>query len=82
MYLEVLAKYLCPSDKGPGESGLSQGLESHHLSEYSSQDTASLQEEADSQSSRFSSRDVTPHTSVSERIQGRVLKKARKGARL
>ena len=26
----------------PGESGLSQGLESHHLSEYSSQDTVSL----------------------------------------
>jgi hypothetical protein len=62
----------------PGESGLSQGLESHHLSDYSSQDTVSLQEEADSQSSRVSSRDVTPHTSVSERIEGRVSKKARK----
>jgi hypothetical protein len=61
----------------PGESGLSQGLESHHLSDYSSQDTISLQEEADSQSSRVSSRDVTPHTSVSERIEGRVSKKAR-----
>jgi len=61
-----------------GESGLSQGLESHHLSDYSSQDAASLQEEADSQSSRVSSRDVTPHTSVSERIDGRVSKRARK----
>ena len=62
----------------PGESGLSQGLESHHLSDYSSQRTLSLQEEADSQSSRVSSRDVTPYTSVSERIEGRVSKKARK----
>jgi hypothetical protein len=61
-----------------GESGLLQGLESHHLSDYSSQDTVSLQEEADSQSSRVSSRDVTPHTSVSERIDGRVSKRARK----
>jgi hypothetical protein len=34
------------------ESGLSQGLESHHLSDHSSQDAASLLEEADSQSSR------------------------------
>ena len=36
----------------PEESGLSPGLEGHHLSDYSSQDTLSLQEEADSQSSR------------------------------
>ncbi len=47
----------------PGESGLPRGLE---------------QEEADSQSSRVSLRDVTPHTSVSEQIEGRVSKKARK----
>lgn len=38
-----------------GESGLSQGLECQHLSSYSSQDTISLQEECDSQSSRVSS---------------------------
>ncbi|KAM0127296.1 hypothetical protein ACHAP3_008864 [Botrytis cinerea] len=40
----------------PVESGLSQGLESHHLSGH---DVAVL-EEADSQPSRVSSRDVTP----------------------
>jgi len=37
-----------------GESGLSQGLESHHLSDQSSYDAAFL-EEADSQSSRVGS---------------------------
>jgi hypothetical protein len=42
-----------------GESGLSQGLESHHLSDHSSQDAASMLEETGSQSSRLSSRDVT-----------------------
>jgi hypothetical protein len=47
-----------------GESGLSQGLESHHLSNQSSYDAASL-EEADSQTSRAGSRDVTPDTSLS-----------------
>ena len=60
-----------------GESGLSQGLESHHLSDQSSQDAASLQE-AGSQSSRVGSRDVTPDTSLSQRIEGGVFKKPRK----
>jgi hypothetical protein len=62
----------------PGESGLSQSLESHHLSDYSSLDTVSLQEDAGSRSSRVSLRDVTPHTSVSEGNEGRLSKKARK----
>jgi len=61
-----------------GESGLSQGLESHHLSGYSSQDAACLPEEADSQVSRISSPDVTPHTSVSEQVEVRASKKPRK----
>jgi hypothetical protein len=65
---------------GPGESGLSQGLESHHLSDQSSRDAASL-EEADSQSSRIGSRDVTPHTSQSQRIEGEHSKKQRKRGR-
>ena len=63
------------------ESGISQGLESHHLSDHSSQDAASLQEETGSQSSRLSSRDVTPDTSLSQRIGGRVTKKLKKRAR-
>jgi hypothetical protein len=61
-----------------GESGLSQGLESYQLSGYSSQDAESLLDQADSQASRVSSRDVTPHTSVSERVGVRVSKKPRK----
>jgi hypothetical protein len=60
-----------------GESGLSQGLESQ-LSGYSSQDAESLPEDAGSQTSRISSRDVTPHTSVSERVGARVSKTSRK----
>jgi hypothetical protein len=52
----------------PGESGLSQVLESHNLLEPSNQDASSLLEEADSQSSRVG--DVTPETSVSQRIKG------------
>jgi hypothetical protein len=48
----------------PGESGLSQGLESHHLSDQSSHGAASL-EEAVSQPSRVGSQDVTPDTSLS-----------------
>jgi hypothetical protein len=62
----------------PGESGLSQGLKSHHLSDQSSHNTASL-EEADSQSSRVGSRDVTPDTSLSQRIDGKAFKKPKKG---
>jgi hypothetical protein len=61
------------------ESGLSQGLESHHLSGYSSQDAASLLEETGSQSSRVSSRDVTPDTSLSQKIE-RASKKLKKRA--
>ena len=53
----------------PGESGLSQALESHNLSELSNQ------EEADSQSSV---RDITPDTSMSQKIEGGVFKKPRK----
>ena len=64
----------------PGESGLSQGLESHHLSNQSSHDAASLLEEADSQSSRVGSRDVTPDTSLSQRIDGKAFKKPKKRA--
>ena len=64
----------------PGESGLSQGLESHHLSNQTSYDAASL-EEADSQSSHVRSRDVTPDTSLSQRIEGRAFKKPRKRGR-
>jgi hypothetical protein len=64
----------------PGESGLSQGLESHHLSDQSSHDAASL-EEADSQSSRVGSRDVTPDTSLSQRIEGGAFKKPKKRGR-
>ena len=47
----------------PGESGLSYGLESHHLSNQSSHDAASLLEEGNSKSSYI--RDVTPDTSIS-----------------
>jgi hypothetical protein len=59
-----------------GESGLSQGLESHHLSDQS-HDAASL-DEAGSQSSRAGSRDVT---SLSQRIDGKAFKKPKKRAR-
>jgi hypothetical protein len=61
----------------PGESGPSQGLESHYLSDQSSRGTASL-EEADSQSSRVGSRDVTPDTSLSQRIDGKAFKKPKR----
>jgi len=63
-----------------GESGLSQGLESHHLSDHSSYDAASL-EEADRQASHVGSRDVTPDTSLSQRIDGKAFKKPKKRAR-
>jgi len=64
----------------PGESKLSQELESHHLSDQISHDAASL-EEADSQSSRVSLRDVTPDTSLSQRIEGGACRKPRKRCR-
>lgn len=62
----------------PLESGLSQGLESQYLSD---QDTASLLEETRSQSSRVSSRDVTPDTSLSQRMGERAPKKLKKRGR-
>ncbi|KAL7938316.1 hypothetical protein V8C35DRAFT_148512 [Trichoderma chlorosporum] len=65
----------------PRESGLSQGLESHHLSNKSSHGVASILEEVDSQSSRVSLRDVTPDTSLSQRIDGEAFKKPKKRAR-
>jgi hypothetical protein len=65
----------------PGESGLSQGLESHHLSYQSSHGAASMSEEADSQSSRVGSRDVTLDSSVSQRIEERAFKKPKKRGR-
>ena len=64
----------------PGESGLPQGLESHHLSDQTSHDALSL-EEADSQSNRVDSRDVTPDTSQSQRIEGGAFKKPKKRGR-
>lgn len=65
----------------PPESGLSQALESHYLSDNSGHDTASLLDETRSQSSRASSRDVTPDTSLSQRMGRRAPKKLRKRAR-
>jgi hypothetical protein len=66
---------------GPPESGLSQGLESHYLSDNSGHDTASLLEETGSQSSRVSSRGVTPDTLQSQRMGGTASKKLKKRAR-
>jgi hypothetical protein len=63
-----------------GESGLSQGLESHHLSDQTSHDAGFL-DEADSQSSRVTSRDVTPDASLSQRVDGKAFKKPKKRAR-
>jgi hypothetical protein len=63
-----------------GESGLPQELESHYLSDQTSHDAASL-EEADSQSSRVGSQDVTPDTSQSQRIEGGAFKKPKKRGR-
>jgi hypothetical protein len=64
-----------------GESRLSQGLKSHHLFNQTSHDAASL-DEADSQSSHVGSRDVTPNTSLSQRMEGGEFKKPRKRGRL
>lgn len=68
------------SQRSEFESGLSQGLESHHLSDQSSFDAAS-QEDADSQSSRAASPDVTPDTSLSHGAQERAAKKPKKSGR-
>ena len=74
-------KFEVSQQSEPGESGLSQGLESHYLSDQSSHDAASLLEDADSQPSRVGSRDVTPDTSLSQRIDGKAFKKPKKRAR-
>jgi hypothetical protein len=60
------------------ESGLSQRLESHHLR--TSHDSAS-QAEVESQSGSVVSRDITPDTSQSQRIEGGAFKKPRKRGR-
>lgn len=60
-----------------GESGISKGLESHHLPDQTSRDASSL-EEADCQSNRVGSQDITPDTSLSQRIERREFKKPRK----
>jgi hypothetical protein len=65
----------------PGGSGLSQGLESHHLSDQSSHDAASLLEDTDSQPSRVALRDITSDSSVSQRIEERAFKKPKKRGR-
>ena len=61
-----------------GESGLLQGLESHYLSDRTSHDAASLD---GGQSSHVGLRDVTPDTSLSQRIEGGEFKKPRKRGR-
>ncbi|KAK0636609.1 hypothetical protein B0T17DRAFT_85635 [Bombardia bombarda] len=66
----------------PGEYGLSQELESHHLSDQSSHDAASLLEDADSQSSHVGSRDITPDSSLSQRIEGGAFKSQGSGVGL
>ena len=63
-----------------GESRLSERLESHHLSDQTSRHAASL-EENDGQSSRVDSRDLTPDSSLSRRIDGKAPKKPKKRAR-
>ena len=68
-----------PGESELGESGLSQGLESHHLSKQSSHAAASLLEEADSQSSYVG--DVTSDTSMSQQIGEGTFKKPRKRGR-
>jgi hypothetical protein len=63
-----------------GESRPSQGLESHHLSDQTSHDTAFL-EEADSQSSCADLRGVGLDTSMSQVNEVETLKKPRKRGR-
>ncbi|CZS99475.1 uncharacterized protein RAG0_07810 [Rhynchosporium agropyri] len=57
----------------PGESGLSQGLDSYYLSDQSIYNTASLLEEAGSQSSRVNTRDITRNTLLSQENNGKTL---------
>jgi hypothetical protein len=77
--IDTLPNFEVSQQSEPGESGLSQVLESHNLLEPSNQDASSRLEEADSQSSRIE--DVTPETSVSQRIEGKAFKKVKKRAR-
>lgn len=51
------------------ESGLSQGLESHPSLDQSNYHAASLLEDADCQSSRAASRDITPDTSLPQGVE-------------
>jgi hypothetical protein len=60
----------------PGESGLSQELESHNLLQLSNQDASSLLEEAENQSSRDGN--VTQETSVFRGMEGEAFKKPKK----
>ncbi|KAG9228695.1 hypothetical protein BJ875DRAFT_525764 [Amylocarpus encephaloides] len=55
----------------------SRGLESHHLPDQSSHDATYLVEGADNQPSRVGSGDITPDTSLSQRIEGGAFKKPR-----
>ncbi|TGO54959.1 hypothetical protein BCON_0099g00240 [Botryotinia convoluta] len=63
-----------------GESGLSQGLESHNLFEQTSYDAVSLNE-TDSQSNRIGSGHITPDTLLSQEIEKGVFKKPKKRGR-
>jgi hypothetical protein len=74
--IDTLPNFEVSQQSELGGSGLSQVLESHNLSELSNQDALSLLEEADSQSNRVG--DVTPETSVSQRIEGGAFKKQKK----
>jgi hypothetical protein len=75
--IDTLPNFEVSQQSEPRQSGLSQVLESHNLSELSNQDALSLLGEADSQSSPVG--DVTPETSVSQRIEGKAFKKVKRG---
>jgi hypothetical protein len=62
----------------PEESGVSQELESHHLSQQSNADSASLLGEHDSQSSVVDSQENTPNTSLSHRTERGTFKVPKK----
>lgn len=57
-----------------GESGLSQELEGHHLSQESNADSTSLLEEDESQSSLVGAQGMTPNTSIRQRTEGGAFK--------
>jgi hypothetical protein len=77
--IDALPDFEVSQQSESGESGLSQVLESHNLSELSNRDGSSLREDADSQSSRVG--DATPETSVSQRIEEGAFKKPKKRGR-